>query len=184
MKRITVAAFVILCCTACRHRGEGGVLLRLKYDIGANIDVKYRAYVITDNENDDPIKNEYIRMGFTVDSVMNDSLYVLSAKIDYVRVKNKGFMNDENYSSDKDEADMGPKEKELNREFKPVLDSTYKLTINNRGQLIKPLSFACGRKIPKAFAPIDYEIYQVVFPRERVAIGDEWTNERPQPGNF
>jgi hypothetical protein len=38
-----------------------------------------------------------------------------------------------------------------------------------------------GNKAPGSFEPIDYEIYQIAFPKDSVAMGDEWTNEKPMP---
>ena len=180
MKRIITGAFIILGCLACRRKGDG-MLLRLHYEPGTVIDIKYRNYIITDNENAEPLRNEYIRMGLTVDSVTKDSAYALSAKFDYVRWKNGGMMASDQFSSDQDEAEMSPAERRINQVVKPVLDSTFKLAFNNRGQLIKPFSYKSGRKIPTTFSPVDWEVCQIVFPAEKVSIGDEWTNEREIP---
>ncbi|MEP6614476.1 MAG: hypothetical protein ABJA76_21375 [Mucilaginibacter sp.] len=180
MKSIITVAFIVLCCLACRRKG-GGMLLRLHYEPGTVIDIKYRNYIITDNEGADPIRNEYIRMGLTVDSMTKDSAYAFSAKFDYVRWKNGGFLAIDQFSSDKEETEMNPAERRINAIVKPVLDSTFKLAFNTRGQLIKPFSYKSGRKIPTMFSPVDWEVYQIVFPVEKVSIGDEWTNEREIP---
>lgn len=178
MKRI-LPALIILFFLSCH--GDRNILLRLKYDRGQSIDIKYRNYVYNDNDVDDPIKNEYLRLGFSIDSVTRDSSYVFAVKIDYVRVKNSGLMA-EDYSSDKDEKDMGPAERRMHMQFKPILDSVFKFTVSKRGQLIKPFAFAGGTKIPPQYALIDLGIYQITFPEEKIAIGDKWTNEYPMPG--
>jgi hypothetical protein len=180
MKKIIPAFIVILCCLACNQKGD--ILLRLHYEKGDDTDIKYRNYIITGSENDEPVKNEYVRLGLTVDSVIHDSLYALSARIDYVREKDAGFMANEEYSSDKDEVDMSAREKQIDRIVRPVIDSVYHFVINNRGQLIKPLSYANGEKATTATVLFDYESYQIEFPKAAMSTGDEWTNERRAPG--
>jgi hypothetical protein len=87
------------------------------------------------------------------------------------------------YSSDKKEKDMTDEEKKFHQSFKPILDSVYNLTISKNGRIVKPFSFAGGRSIPQAYAPIDFENCQIVFPKDSIAVGDEWTNERIIPLN-
>jgi len=119
-------------------------------------------------------------MGFKVDSVIGDSLYILSGKIDYLRVENGGAMNGNDYSSDADEADMTPIQKQLNAEFKPMIDSTYKLIINTKGQIIKPFAVG-GPTISQNFQPINYSNCQVVFPAGKIAIGEDWSAVATMP---
>jgi hypothetical protein len=132
MNRIITCALITLLCLACRHKGGPRTLLKLQYYTGEKIDVKFRQYTIKDGNVDDPVNNEYVRLGFTVDSAIHDSLYALSAKIDYIRIQDKGFMNGQEYASDADEAAVGPNGRPHHPGFKSVIDSVYKLVISKR----------------------------------------------------
>ncbi|MEO3405898.1 hypothetical protein AAFN85_18445 [Mucilaginibacter sp. CAU 1740] len=171
MKSIIALSLIALCCIGCKHQ-KGDILLRLKYYPSEKIDVRYRTYTLTGNENDEPMINEMVRFGLKVDSVTHDSLFHLSAKIDYIRAKNGGLLGSE-YSSDKDEEMMSPQEKAMHTIFKPMIDSSYKLTINNRGEVREPLTYTSGATVSRP--PINYTNYQPIFPKDKVAIGEEWT---------
>jgi hypothetical protein len=178
---ITICVTVIaLLCTACQ-RGPKNILLRLHYHKNTYLDITYRTYAVRKENQDEPLRNEIAKMGFTVDSVINDSLYHLSAKFDFVRVKNRSRFKSEEYSSDEDEKQMSTQAKQLHQQFKPVLKSTFNLTINDRGQIVKPFSFRNGVNIPQSFSPIQFEMCQIVFPKEKLALGDDWTNEGKVP---
>ena len=179
MKPLFLIAFCFVLLSSCNHAPKN-ILLKLKYFKGQRIDVKYRSYIYSDDDIDRPLRNEYTRLGFTVDSVLADSSYIFSARIDYLRVKNGDFAGEE-YSSDKDEASMGPQERQIHQMAKPLLDSVYTFTVNQQGKVIAPFAFKHGRGIPAQFALIDLAVYQIVFPKEKLAIGDEWTTENIVP---
>jgi hypothetical protein len=176
-----LSIFILLFLSAC-HKAPKTILLRLKYFKRQRIDVKYRSYVYADDDMDHPLTNEYTRLGFTVDSILPDSSYKLGAKIDYVRVKNGGLFNEE-YSSDREESEMSPNEKQIHQMVKPLLDSAYTFSVSNRGKILASFSFSRGKNIPRQFALIDLPVYQLIFPQEKLAIGDEWTTENPVPQN-
>ncbi len=178
MKRVITLALTI-CCLGCWH-GDRNILLRLKYKPGDQLDVKYHTYIVANNDLDNPITNEIVRMSFKVDSVNGDSLYMMSAKIDYLRVESGGAEYGNTYSSDQDEADMSPQQKQIHAAFKPMLDSTYKLIINTKGQIIKPFAIG-GPSIAQNFQPLNYSNCQVVFPAGKIAVGEDWSSTAAMP---
>jgi len=182
MKRLLfLASLIMLSCLACKHKGPR-FLLRLKYNKGVQTDMEYHMYAVTDNKNDAPLTNEVVRMGFKVDSVIHDSLFVMSAKVDYIRTRSAGLLGGiggESYSSDKDEAEMSANEKMIHRMFKPMLDSPLRITVSSTGRLVNNFAFSNGRK-PLA-GPVDYPNCQIIFPADSVAIGEEWSDERIMP---
>jgi hypothetical protein len=180
MKQLIIIILILLSCTACRQKGRQHVLLRLKYQKGDVFDIRYQTYITAESETE-PIKNEYVRMTFKVDSVLQNGEYLLSAKYVYVRVDNNKGLIRQSYSSDQDENAMSQSERAIHENFKAIRDSVFTLTVNNRGQLKKPMAFAGGRPIPTAFAPIDFENCQIVFPKDSIVTGDEWINERISP---
>ena len=177
MKYLALAAFAILCYTGCTSKSPKVALLRLKYYRGQRIDIKYRDYIVADDNPNEPVSNEYARLGLQVDSIMNDSLYQMSAKYDYYRVENDRFMNDQNYTSDRPERQMSAQEKTINQKLRPFLDSAYKFTVSSRGTLVKPFTLSNGLRIPKDLLLFDYDLYQINFPKDSLAIGDAWTNQ-------
>jgi hypothetical protein len=178
---LSLMAFITLLMCSC-HGGDKNILLRLKFNQGKKIDLKYRTYLVTENENDPPLINEYIRMSFKIESILPDSSYQLSGKIDFVRVKNERLLGSVEYTSDKYQGQMSSEELKLDEKYTPVIDSTYLFTIDKLGKIIKPFSFIDGRIIPKEYELVNLGIYQMAFPTEKIAIGDEWTTEQAIPG--
>lgn len=173
--------FYILSAIALLGSSCGGknVSLNLRLTKDQRIDVKYRA-----STNEDGIeKGEFIRMSLRVDSVMPDSSYLLSGKVDFVRVKNQKVTNSDEYSSDKPQAEMTPEEIKFDEQIRPTIDSTYKFTIDKYGKLIRPLTFTSGHTIPANFQMIDVGVFQINFPADKIAIGDKWTTEEALPGS-
>ncbi|MBC7399436.1 MAG: hypothetical protein H7289_05780 [Mucilaginibacter sp.] len=159
--------------------GNKNVSLSLKLAKEQRIDVKYRT-----STNEDGIeKGEFIRMSLRVDSVMPDSSYLLSGKVDFVKVKNQKVTNSDEYSSDKPQAEMTPEEIKFDKEIRPTIDSTYKFIIDKYGKLLKPLTFTNGHTIPANFQVIDVGTFQINFPTEKIAIGGTWTTEETLPGS-
>lgn len=159
--------------------GGKNVSLSLKLAKDQRIDVKYR---ISTNE-DGVEKGEFIRMSLKVDSVMPDSSYLVSGKVDFVRVKNQKVTNSDEYSSDKPQAEMTPEEIKFDEQIRPTIDSTYKFTIDKHGKLLKPLTFTSGHTIPATYQLIDVGVFQINFPAEKIATGDKWTTEETLPGS-
>lgn len=180
MRHIAILTLIGCLLTGCSGKGEKAALIRLKYHKGQTFDIKYQTYAQT-NDRRVP-QNRVVRMLFKVDSIIGDSLYVLSAKLDYVRVRNDGLFSNEEYASDKAEEKMNDREKSIHQDFKAVRDLIYTLTIDNRGKILKPFALSGGREIDKKYNLVQYENCQIVFPEEAVGIGDEWTNELDVPG--
>ncbi len=130
MRNVTILVLCLYLISGCQKSGQS-VLLRLNYKKGDDFTITYHT---TANSSTNQA-NEVVKMDFKVDSVVGDSLYILSAKYNYVRVDNGGVGPAEHYASDKDEAEMTAAEKAMHQEFKSVLDSTYTLTINNKGKI-------------------------------------------------
>jgi hypothetical protein len=158
--------------------GKKDVSLTLKLAKEQRIDVKYRTST-TDGEE----KGEFIRMSLRVDSVMPDSSYLMSGKVDFVKVKNQKVTNSDEYSSDKPQAEMTEEEIKFDKEIRPTIDSTYKFVIDKYGKLVKPLTFTSGHTIPANFQMIDAGVFQINFPADKIAIGDKWTTEETLPGS-
>jgi hypothetical protein len=173
--------FCILCAIALLGSSCGGknVSLSLKLAKNQRIDVKYR----TSTNEDGVEKGEFIRMSLKVDSVMPDSSYLVSGKVDFVRVKNQKVTNSDEYSSDKPQAEMTAEEIKFDEQIRPTIDSTYKFTIDKYGKLLKPLTFTSGHTIPANYQMIDVGVFQVNFPTEKIAIGGKWTSEETLPGS-
>lgn len=159
--------------------GKKDVSLTLNLTKEQRIDVKYR----TSTNEDGVEKGEFIRMGLRVDSIMPDSSYLMSGKVDFVKVKNQKVTNSDEYSSDKPQAEMTEEEIKFDKEIRPTIDSTYKFVINKYGKLIKPLTFTSGHTIPANYQMIDVGVFQINFPAEKIAIGDKWTSEETLPGS-
>lgn len=168
----------------CSCGGKKNILLKLTYHRGERIDIKYRHYLVTDNENDEPLKNDYVRLGLTVDSVLKDSSYQFLAKIDYVRVDNKRLllMRGEKYSSDRDTNEMSTAEKRIDKKIRSTLDASYQFTLNKFGKVLEPFSRANSGTALKNNPFIDLGFYQITFPDHKIAIGEEWDNEQVTPG--
>ena len=185
LKSIAFRAISLLTICSCNLGNNKNILLRLKYLKGSVIDIKYRSYIVTDNENDRPLNNDYIRMGLKVDSVLRDSAYLFSAKIDYVRFEHNGMLviNHQKYSSDEDVSQMTPEQKQIDLKLRPVINGSYKFSVNKNGKIIKPFSLAIDSLLlPVKFDFINLGIYQIDFPYNKIAIGDEWVNEQNIPG--
>lgn len=178
---LSLIAFTMLFLCSC-HGGDKNILLRLKLSQQKKIDLKYRTLLVTDNEKDPPLIDEYIRMSFKVRSVLPDSSYLLYGKIDFIRVKNNELLGSVEYSSDKYQPHMNIAELKLDQKYRSAIDSTIQFTIDKQGKIIKPFSFLDGRIIPAAYALVNLGIYQITFPAEKIDIGDEWTNEEAIPG--
>ena len=179
LKYVALTFVVLLGGMGCRQKGRVPVLLRLQYQKGDVFDIRYQTYATSDDKGE-PLKNEYIRMTYKVDSVYRNGQYGLSAKFVYVRADNT-WPIPEQYSSDKEEYKMGPTELAIHSKFKLIRDSVFTMIIDNMGRLVKPLSFANGSPVPKQFNPIDYEYCQVVFPKDSVVTGGDWNNETIDP---
>jgi hypothetical protein len=178
---LSLMAFITLSLYSCQG-GNKNILLRLKFNQGKKVDLKYRTFLLTDNENDSPLINESIRMSFKVESILPDSSYQFSGKIDFIRVKNQSLLGSAEYSSDKYRPYMNEVEQKLDEKYRSAIDSTYQFTISKQGRIIKPFSFLDGRAIPAKYALVNLGIYQITFPVEKIAIGDEWTSEQSIPG--
>ncbi len=159
--------------------GKKDVSLTLNLTKEQRIDVKYR----TSTNEDGVEKGEFIRMGLRVDSIMPDSSYLMSGKVDFVKVKNQKVTNSDEYSSDKPQAEMTEEEIKFDKEIRPTIDSTYKFVINKYGKLIKPLTFTSGHTIPANYQMIDVGVFQINFPAEKIAIGNKWTSAETLPGS-
>ena len=183
-RNLNLSVVFLLAGFFCGCGGEKNILLKLKYDKNARIDIKYRYYMVTNDEDDEPLINEYIRMGWTVDSIFRDSSYQFSAKIDYVRIKNKGLLPilDEEYSSDRDTSEMGAAEKQLDHQVRPALNASYKFTLDKYGKIIKPFSLENSTVLLENNSFIDLGIYQIAFPDHKIAIGEKWDNDQAIAG--
>jgi hypothetical protein len=178
---LSLMAYITLFMCSC-HGGDKNILLRLKFNQQKKIDLKYRTFLLTDNEKDAPLINESIRMSFKVVSMLPDSTYQFTGKIDFIRVKSDSLLGAVEYSSDKYRPYMNSAELKLDQKYRPAIDSTYQFSINKQGKIIKPFSFLNGDAIPPAYELVNLGIYQITFPAEKIAIGDEWTSEQDIPG--
>ena len=181
MKRLIHGALAILCFISCKHGGPH-YLLRLKYNKGVQTDLEYHSYIVSNDNQTDAIRNEVVRMGFKVDTVVHDSLFTLSAKVDYIRVVDNGEFQLLNFSYTTEEPPTGNNQnaQRYNLLVKPLVDSTLALTVSSKGTLTKPFTFSHGRRLPGS-PPLNYEMCQIKFPADSIAIGEEWTNERIDP---
>ena len=89
-------AFILL--SSCQQKSKP-ISLRLKYDKGDMFIINYHVFGTTGASEEQ--LNEEMEMMFTVDSIINDSLYILSSKIGHIRVKNHRYQRSEIYSSAK-----------------------------------------------------------------------------------
>ena len=137
--------------------------------------------MIRDGDLDDPVVNAIVRMGFKVDSVVADSLYMMSAKVDYLRVEYSGFSSRDNFSYEGDEPDSSSSELPgLRSAVKLSLARLFKLVINTKGQIIKPFVIG-GPAIVQNIEPLNYANCQVVFPPGKIAVGEDWQSESYSP---
>ena len=179
MKRIIILAAAIFC-MGCWH-GDRNILLRLRYKQGDQVDLKYHFYLVKDDDLDDPVVNGIVRMGLKVDSVVADSLYMMSAKVDYPRVEYSGFSSRDNFSYEGDEPDSSSSQQPGARSaIKSSLERIFKLVINTKGQIIKPFVIG-GPAIVQNIEPLNYTNCQVVFPAGKIAVGEDWQSESDSP---
>jgi hypothetical protein len=171
----------VIALLSCSCHGDKNILLQLKLTKQQKTDVKYRTYETADNE-ENATKSEYVRMALKVDSVLADSSYQFSAKVDFVRAKDPELLGGVEYVSGKYQGDMSAAELKLDQQLRTAIDSTYKFTVDKYGKLVKPFEFASGRALPAEYSLINYGIFQITFPGQKIAIGDKWTNEQTIPG--
>lgn len=176
---VLVLSFLLGCAPAPKKKGTKPILLRLKYSKGDIYNITYHNY--TQEENNDIPNNLDVKMTFTVDAVTRDSVFLISSKFDHL--KSKGIF--ENSASDASSVNRSGAKVDFKKmaydNFNPIVDSTLKLIINSRGQVIKPFYLAGGQEFNKSFAPLLYEDCQIIFPVHAIVTGEEWTNERNFP---
>jgi hypothetical protein len=90
IKQFVAIAFIALAFVGCSNSGKKKMLLKLNYPKGNRIDITYHTYIT--NKYNNSLKDESVRMMFKVDSIMNDSAYLLSAKFIRVTVNNFGLI--------------------------------------------------------------------------------------------
>jgi hypothetical protein len=172
MKKLVFIISVAFLACSCRDKGAS-MQLRLKYKKGDAFNITYHVNAAT--EENPQIVNEATRVMFKVDSVMRNE-YLLSCKVDYIRAKNTGEMaiQSEEYYSEKSEDKMSASEKEMHAAFKPMLDSTLLLRINDRGEITKGFTYRNGSPIAGLEGPIDMKNCLVPLPEKPVTIDEDW----------
>jgi hypothetical protein len=164
---------------SCGSGGKKDIVLGLKFKKYHHVTINYRRYVVA--RGFAPVQDELTGFTLMVDSILPDSSYLFSGKLNYIRVKDKSQFGAMDYYSGVDDKDMDGQERGMDFSMKPLLDANYKFMLDKHGKVLKPLTFADGRQVPDEF-PLELGLYQIAFPAEKVALGQEWTSEFAKHG--
>lgn len=169
---VIVLAFIVSC-----QKKEKTYLLRLSYSKGDVFEILYHNFAAPNGDsNKGSALNSQIKMRFKVDSLISDTAYIFSGKIIHMYL-NSSIGSDEQYyySKNKLNKGMSKEEKQLHSDLDRLIDSTFFITVSNRGEILSPFKFKSGAP---AGIIIDYENCQLLFPRDSITIEEKWTNER------
>lgn len=149
--------------------------LKINQKVGDHINIT--ASTVTDGGALMQLKS-IMEVDFEVASVTKN-IYTYQA--DVVSIFSETSMNGEleTYNSDKKESDMKSDELAMHQEFKGALDSTFMITIDDKGDVLKNFHYKDGTLFTANL--IDVTNFILPFPKERVTQGSEWQSERTNP---
>jgi hypothetical protein len=176
MKQLTAVILLMAFLIGCKS--DESVLLRLRFKKGdeQTFIIHVKAKCSASTYLDSRIEASYI-----ADSVINDSQYYLTSKINAVKTDIKGELMDQNvevhYDSRKSLVDMGQAERDMDSKLDKLISSYYNITFNEKGEAEKPFT-VFGKEVLQPFGPA---LVQLSFPVKRVKVGDSWTVKIKNP---
>lgn len=169
--KIYLALIIATALFSC-HKNEESVLLRLKYKKGDE-----KTFVIEQNASGSAYVNIHFQtqIAFTVDSVIkNGTEIIMIARLKSLKSDTKTGETIEHYDSNDKPQDMDEAAKEMDAKLQSSLNSYFDISFNDRGEVVKPFS-ASLKGVGEPIAPTDV---QLVYPEQKVKIGDTWSDER------
>lgn len=161
---------------SCQNQPKGeDIVLRLKYNLG---DEHVLTYTTTTKGSPEMSVWNLTEVKFKVTSIDDPGIYNMQVDLLKIQSETDFFGEKESYDSEKDESLMNADEKSMHAEFKSALHSEFRLSINERGDIVKTYTDENG--LP-AEGPLDMNVLQLKFPEEKVNIGSEWNGERMAP---
>ena len=173
IKQISLFTFLILASSCAQNSEE--IQLKLDRKVGD------KQTIVSATETSSgamlSIKNT-MEVSFEV-SAYNGSVYTLTSNL--LRIKSETKMGDdiENYDSDKEESSMSFSESSMHSEFKTLLDSTFLISIDNKGNVVKSFHSQNGDLVESPI--VDMSNIQIIFPDTKVKVGSKWENEKTNP---
>lgn len=173
--RFLILILLVFLLNSCQNNDKK-ILLKLKHSKGDIYDIRFQRYKSFIEENK-IVSDEVIAMRYKVDSILGDTSYVLTCNIEgtkYHKPHTNPILN-QYYSSEEEESSMTPERKEVHKIFNSIKNLKLELIISNNGEIIRPYKFPNNLTTP--IYPIDYKLCQILFPKDPIAIGEEWKNE-------
>ncbi len=112
-------------------------------------------------------------------SDLNENSYNFTTDILRIKSETKMAGEVESYDSDKKESEMTNDEREMHSEFKSILDSKFGISIDDKGNIIKPFYDLNGSIIETPI--VDMSNIQIIFPEFKVKVGTKWESEKTNP---
>ncbi len=170
----TISIFLLLVITAlnCKQQSGEEIELSIKTKVGDEQLIVFTTETVGNSAMS--MKNEY-ELKFSVADI-NENIYTYN--LDVIGMKSNSNIGGEveEFNSYKDVNTMTRDESEMYYELKTVLDSTFKISIDNKGNITKPFHYQSGK--PFGDVIVEMAQIQIKLPESKVQIGDEWKNER------
>lgn len=117
---------------------------------------------------------------FKVKSLHNN-IYYLQA--DLVKLTSETVINGESeiYSSSQAASNMSEAEQKVHTQYKPMLESTFNISVDKYGNVVKPFSYANGVLAPQGF--FDFNLFQIIFPFKKISTKSRWESQRKNPAS-
>ncbi len=149
--------------------------LRIKQSIGDEL------LVVCSTETSSEAQMSYksvMEMDFKVSSI-DKNIYNYTSDLVTIIAETNMMGEVESYNSDKKESDMTDGERLMHADFKGVLDSTFEISIDDKGKIVKPFHYLNGKKVETAL--VDVSTIMINLPETKVKVGSEWESEKVNP---
>lgn len=151
---------------------EGEVLLRLNYPKGFGQEINYDVVTKTNAI----AGNTGITVTYAVTGETN-GVYSFTGSITGIKMATKGQGQTINYDSSKKlPANVGTTEKAIDKGFRDVQNKPFTFKLDKMGGIEQEVKFE-GQG--EDMQPVDLANFQIPFPEEPVAVGDDWSAKSP-----
>jgi hypothetical protein len=166
-----VFLFVLLAGCSGSSASSEKVLLRLNYKSGE--EHIYLTTTETSQSADIAVKDQ-MEIGFRVIAAEQDGSYEMA--VDLLRMRYDMVMGGthETYDSDKNPEEMTEEERSMHEEFRGALEAELRFSGDAAGKITRPLTHSTGEP---AETIIDIRKLQIVFPEQKVGVGDSWEDQ-------
>lgn len=173
IKQVRLFAFLVLIASCSQNTEE--IILKLDKKVGDE------QIIVSSTETSRGAlmsMNNNIEVLFKV-SEHQGNMYTLTSDVLAIKTEIKMGDDVESYDSKKEESKMTNDERSMHAEFKDILDSEFTISMDERGNIVKPFHYANGNIVEGPI--VDMSNIQIVFPETKVKVGTTWENEKTNP---